>query len=322
MTKAEIIKDVCRKYPQFPSRSLARYVLDLYGGLWNNDIEIIRSRIRYYRGTNGESQRKLVKEIIPTEKSVIPKDWNIHSKPYKLKSGKYLVLSDIHVPFHDIKALESAVSYGQKEKVTGLLLNGDAWDCQGVSFWPSVKRPDFMGELTVFIGVLDFLCQELPKTIKVYKPGNHEYRLIRYFANRIPELIGSPLATMETLVDFEGRGIDFIDYFQVIMAGKLPVFHGHEFRSISTAVNPARGLFLKAKSYAACSHYHRTSEHTDTNVNDEYLTCWSFGCVCNLHPEYQPQGGNWNHGLAIIEIDDKGNFEVSNKRILSSGKVV
>lgn len=322
MTRAEIVKDVCRQFPQFPTRSLARYLLDQHGGLWDNNIDTIRSAVRYYRGQQGEHNRNQAKEIIPSIKAEIPKDWNIKSKPFQLGQGKHLVLSDLHAPFHEIKAIESAVAYGQKEKVTGLLLNGDAQDCQSVSFWPSVRRPDFMGEVMVFTSILDFFQQELPKTKKIYKPGNHEWRLIRYYANRIPELVNSPMATFEAMIDFESRGIEFLDYHQKVMAGKLPIFHGHEFRSISTAVNPARGLFLKTKKWAAVAHYHRTSEHTDTDIDDNYLTCWSFGCLCNLHPEYMPFGGNWNWGFAIVEVDEKGNFEVHNKRILSSGKVV
>lgn len=321
MTKAEIVKDVCIKFPQYPSRSLARYILDQYGGLWNYEIETIRAAVRYYRGQMGEKNRSLLKELIPSEKIEIPKDKNIKAKPYNLGKGKWLILSDVHAPFHEVKPLESAIAYGQKENCTGILLNGDFQDCQAVSFWPSVVRKDFMGEIVIVISILDFIRQQFPKATFIYKPGNHEYRLPRYYEHHCPELHGSPIAAMETLIDFESREIEFLDYFQVVYAGKLPIFHGHEFKSISTAVNPARGLFLKSKSFAAVSHYHRTSEHTDTNIKDEYLTCWSFGCLCNLHPEYQPQGGNWNWGFAIVEVDDRGNFEVHNKRILPSGKV-
>ena len=127
---------------------------------------------------------------------------------------------------------------------------------------------------------------------------------------------------METILDFEGRGIEFLDYFQVVYAGKLPIVHGHEFKSISTSVNPARGLFLKANSWVLGGHSHRTSEHTGTNIKGDYLTTWSVGCLCDLHPEYNPFGNQWNWGLAIVENKENGDFEVENKRILPNGKVV
>lgn len=323
MTKQDIIKDVCTNFPQFPTRSLARYVLDQHGGLWDYNLEKIRTSIRYFRGTKGELNRQRNKSIIPvSETKIMPKSWNRQVPPYQLGEGKWLVLADVHAPFHDVKALEAAIAYGQKEKCTGLFLNGDFQDCQAISFWPSVVRKDFMAELMVTISLLDLLNKEFPKAKKVYKPGNHEYRLPRYFAGHAPEFINSPVAAMESTIDFESRGYEFLDYYQLVYAGKLPILHGHEMRGISTVVNPARGLFLKSKSHALCAHFHRTSEHTDTNIKDEYLTTWSIGCLSNLHPDYNPYGGNWNWGFAVVSVDDNGYFTVHNKRILPSGKVV
>ena len=83
--------------------------------------------------------------------------------------------------------------------------------------------------------MLDFIRQEFPKAKIVYKPGNHEYRLPRYYASKAPEFIGSPLAAMESLIDFESRGIEFLDYYQKVKAGKLSILHGHEFGGLTTA---------------------------------------------------------------------------------------
>jgi hypothetical protein len=51
------------------------------------------------------------------------------------------------------------------------------------------------------------------------------------------------------------------------------------------------------------------------------ITTWSLGCMCELHPPYMPLN-KWNHGFAIVDLDDNGtDFEVRNKRILK-GKVL
>jgi hypothetical protein len=320
--KSDIVRETISRLNNFPTRSIARYLLDTHGGLWDNDLEKIRHVVRYARGENGELSREINKNIIPSNKDLkIPQTWRIKQTEYKLNPGKWLILSDLHVPFHEIIPLQAALEYGAAQKCTGIFINGDAQDCQAVSFWPSTRRKDFMAEVFAFIDVLDYMRQKFPMAEIIYKPGNHEYRLPRYYASHCPDLIGSPLAAMESIIDFEGRGIEFLDYFQVVMAGKLPILHGHEFRSVSRAVNPARGLALKAKTWAACSHFHTTSEHTSTNLKGEYLTTWSFGCLCDLHPEYNPFGNDWNWGAAIITIDEKGNFEVQNKRILPGGKI-
>ena len=320
-TKQEIIKDTIRQFSQFPTRSIARYLLEMYGGLFDYDIEKIRGRIRYYRGQSGESHRQEVKEIIESDIIPLPETWNRPEEPYVLPEGKWLVISDAHIPFHSKKAIEAAIEYGIQENCTGVFMNGDMQDCQAVSYWPSMIRRNFMGEVSIFIDFLDHLRQKFPTAKIVYKPGNHEYRLPRFYAKQQPDLIGSPVAAMESLLDFESRDIEFLDYFQMVMAGKLPILHGHEIRQISRAVNPARGLALKAKTWAACSHFHTTSEHTGTNLLGAYLTTWSFGCLCDLKPEYCKYGNDWNHGFATIDIDKKGGFGVRNLRIMPSGEV-
>jgi len=173
----------------------------------------------------------------------------------------------------------------------------------------------------LFIDFLDFIEQEFPSVKKVYKPGNHEYRLPRLYQSKVPDLIGLPLLAMDTVLSLEQRGYEFLEYNQKVMAGKLPIIHGSEIRFTSRAVNPARGLFLKAKSWAMCAHSHTTSEHTATNIRDEYLTTWSIGCLCNLHPDYWPLGNDWNWGCALVNVEKNGAFTVENKRILPNGKL-
>lgn len=322
MNKAEIVRDVVLKLNHLPTRSIARYLMSIHAGLFDNNLEKARHAVRYARGEEGEENRESNKQIIKADKQYfMPETWRQVSTPYELPAAKWLLISDLHIPFHERDACEKAIQYGKKRKCTGVFINGDAQDCQGVSFWPSAIRKDFMAEVMIFNDFLDYLRQEFPSVPIVYKPGNHEYRLPRFYAANIPELIGSPILAMETILDFEGRGIEFLDYFQIVMAGKLPILHGHELRTISTAVNPARGLFLKTNSWALCGHSHRTSEHTSTNIQGDYLTTWSVGALCDLHPEYNPFG-NWNWGFAIVENKENGDFEVENKRILLSGKVV
>jgi len=137
----------------------------------------------------------------------------------------------------------------------------------------------------------------------------------------VPELIGLPLLAMDTVLGLESRGIELVDFYQIVMAGKLPIIHGHEIKTLSRAVNPARGLFLRAKSWSACSHCHSTSEHTARNIRGEYLTTWSFGCLCDLSPDYSSIGNDWNHGFALIDIEKNGAFIVRNLRVLPNGCV-
>jgi len=321
--RSNIVKDALRRFSNLPLRSVARYLQDTHGTLWDNDLEKIRGVVRYWAGKNGEQNRSrspdksLFRDTIVT----LPKTWRKQRTPYNMPPGLWLILSDLHVPFHEEIPLEAAVSYGQTEKVDGIFINGDFQDCSSLGYWATAKR-DWNAEVEATIDTLDWLRHEFPTQKFVYKPGNHEYRLPRYYVSNAPELAESPLAAMETVMDFESRDIEFLDFYQLVMFGKLTVIHGHEIRHIDRAVNPARGLYLKAKTFCACSHCHSTSMHTPRTIHGDLLTTWSFGCLCDLNPDYNPFGSDWNWGFAVIDVEKNGNFEVINRRILKNGKVV
>jgi len=317
-----IIKDALRRFHHLPNLTIAKYIITKHPEAFEGNIEKVRSRIRYYRGANGKDHRGHLKtdEFMPTSPIKMPQTWRKIRTPYHLDPGLWLVLSDIHVPFHEPKPLEQAIKYGQAENVDGIFLNGDIQDCASISFWPTAKR-DFDAEVELSIDFFDWLRSEFPKVKIVYKPGNHEYRLPRYFIKNAPEMAESPISAMEVTMGFEDREIEFLDYFQLVYAGLLPIIHGHEVQHISRTVNPARGLFLRSKTFSACSHCHSTSEHPEKTIEGKLLTTWSFGCLCDLQPEYNPFGNQWNWGFALINVEKDGDFEVTNKRILPSGDV-
>ena len=321
MTKAEkkkIILDALHNFPTFPTRTLARYILAEYGPYFDGDLEKIRHCIRYYTGKEGKANLETVgKNIVRRDKTEMPLTWRNVRRPYDLPKGKWLVLADIHVPYHEPIAIEAAVEYGKQQGITGVLLNGDIQDCASVSHWPVTRKRNFDKELVIFQQFLDWLCEELPVPM-VYKPGNHEYWLPRYYASKAPELIGVPLLAMESVLNLEARNIEFIEYKQIVNAGGLPILHGDELR-FSSPVNPARGLFLKTHSWAMCSHFHQTAENSSRDINGKLLTTWSTGCLCDLSPDYSPYS-NWNWGFAIVDVTKDG-FVVNNKRILPSGEV-
>ena len=73
---------------------------------------------------------------------------------------------------------------------------------------------------------------------------------------------------------------------------------------------------------SACQgHNHTTSEHTETDMNGKIVTTWSIGCLCGLNPDYMPLN-KWNHGFAIVEMDENGeDYHFKNYRIFN-GKII
>lgn len=312
------------KYSKMPSLTLAKLIQKSNPGF---SVEQLRSSIRTQRGAQGAKKRN----NLANEK--FADIWQSASATVEyepitdffLTNIKNLgVLADIHFPYQDGKALITALNYLLNTKIDGLLLNGDIIDFYQLSeFCPDPKRSrTLMAELEIVKKFLYELRSKFKGKI-FYKTGNHEFRLDRYVMKRAPELWGLDCIRLENLLDFEKLNIIPIKSKSRIKCadGHLTILHGHEFgkEPLFSPVNPARGLFLKAKVNAIKAHSHQTSEHTDKNLNDQIITCWSMACLCDLRPDYRPYN-SWNHGLARIQFDKGGIFTVENKRI-ENGKI-
>lgn len=237
--------------------------------------------------------------------------------------GWWLVLGDLHLPYHDRRTVELAVAEARKRRAVGVLLNGDALDSHEVSRHdrdPSAMR--YIHEVEVGKEFLAWLRRQCPKAELVYKLGNHDERIDSYVIQRAPALFGLEGLNLESLLHFDHYGVTGYRDKRLLCLGKLNVLHGHEYRGGAGAgpVNPARGLYLKARSVALCGHHHRTSEHHSRNVKGEAEAAWSAGCACDLSPRWLPFN-DWNLGFAFVKVAAGGGFEVDNKRVLS-GKVV
>lgn len=255
-------------------------------------------------------------------------------EPYVIQGkAKIACLSDIHVPYHCTKALKCAVNELKRRKPTHLLLNGDSLDFYGISRFekdPSSRDP--ISEIKLLSRLLRYFDQEFPKAQKILKLGNHDERwdkwlwanapmLYKIEAIRFPGVLGIVYgqALGHKTYDISEFGWTVIDNKRPILAGHLPIFHGHEFHA-GSPVNPARGAYLKTKHTVLIGHHHNTSSHTEPNLWGSETVAWSQGCLCELHPSYMPVN-KWNHGFAFITVDRDNKFNVDNLRITRDGKV-
>lgn len=324
----DIARQVCVDFPEAPTLTLAKKIAKEHPSCFTS-VEQARSLVRTYRGENGQHNRsKHAAALVPTAKhettlaDLIPESDAKPVKPMEFTGrGRGAILSDIHIPYHDKAALLTALEHIQQEKATDfLILNGDLVDCYQLSAHQKDPRNrDYQGELDMTNRLLDAIC---PLFGEVWiKEGNHENRLTRYLRAKAPELLGLCGFDWPSFLKVSERNATWVPGHAVIQAGPLSIIHGHEFRGgISNPVNPARGLFLRAKACAMWGHFHRSSFHYEGTIDGRSIGCWSVGCLCDLHPEYDPMAHTrWNHGFAILEFDGEG-FEVQNHMILG-GKV-
>lgn len=235
--------------------------------------------------------------------------------------AKILILSDLHIPYHDRRSVEMALQYGKDNKVDTIILNGDIADFFSISFWendPNMRN--FESELDTVKQFLAYLRQEFPRKRILYKLGNHEERYERYMIVKAPEIFKVKMFQLENMFGLKDLNIRLVDELRCIRAGELNIIHGHEYKfAISNPVNPARGLFLKGKAHATCGHFHQSSYHTEKTIEEQVIATWSSGCLCDLHPNYRPYN-NWSHGFQFVEVGSNGKFNMQNK-IIRQGKI-
>jgi predicted phosphodiesterase len=325
-SNADLAREYREKYgAEMPSLKLARI---MYGKnkLRFKDLESARAAIRYIEGKMGKANAN---DISKDKLSFIkedPRPYNPYNlpgsdestyTPFEIKGFKRVgILSDIHVPYHNISALTAAIEYLKKQKIDALLLNGDTIDCHRLSrFIKEPKKRDFKGELDCFKALFDVLEKQLKCKI-FFKIGNHEARYQHFLMEKAGELAGIEEFEFENIIKARARGIEIIESNRFMKLNSLNGIHGHEYiGGISAPVNVARGLYLRGKVSAFQGHNHASSEHTETDMDGKVTTTWSIGALCELHPAYMPLN-KWNHGCADVDLDSNGiDYEFRNKRI-------
>lgn len=327
--KQEIVKQYIAQFPDLPNRTLASLIFTKEDGLFPS-VETARIRIRYYKGAKGEKDLKVVMNQNHIDKpnhssikeglaklKILSRAENM--TPVVLGKGKYLILSDIHLPFHDEEALTAALNYGVNNAPDCIILNGDILDCYDVSrFSKEIRRPKISEELEMGRNFFQYLRELFPTQAIYYKMGNHEERMRAYILRNARELADLNDVSLESLLRLDHYKIIPVNR-EMIKLGKLTVLHGHELgESVFSPVNPARGFFLKAKASTIVGHYHQVSHHSENNLHGEQVGVWSMGSLCNLSPEYRPYAyTKWSNGFAFVTVNDDLGFSVDNFKIIN-----
>jgi predicted phosphodiesterase len=329
--QGDLVRQYLERFTGSPKQAIARVLARDHPEVFK-DVEAARASIRYYTGNKGRTMRKVLG--MPEGKQVSGHQSDTFARmpeglsdieefvPLPIDAGTTLVLNDLHLPFHDRTALECAVDHARKRNIDTVLLNGDILDCYATSAWQTDPRKrNAKEERKLAIQFFGWIRSKFPKARFVWKFGNHEERHERYLMVRCPELLDMPMVQLDAICSASTYGIETVRDMQPITLGNLYALHGHEYKfAISNPVNPARGLYLRAKKNGICGHFHQESSHTESDISGDITTCWSVACLCDLHPRYMPLN-KWCHGFAIVTHEASGQFTVDNKRVFN-GKLL
>jgi len=324
--KIDIAIEYRKKYPDYPTLKLAR-IMYAENNLSFKDVEHCRSSLRTIEGKSGKRNLKwlqnkdfVMKESRPLNPYNLPQSYEEQREPYILPvcSDNILLISDLHIPYHNIPAVTIALNYGKKEKVNTIFINGDLIDMHQVSkFESDPKKRSIKQEFDATKEFLVQLRKAFPKVSIYWLKGNHCIRWEKFLYSKVREIWDDDYFFLEERLQLNSVGVKILDDKVLVKAGKLSITHGHHiFKGAFTPVNPSRGAFLRAKQSLIVGHLHRPSHHPETDLDGKIISCWSTGCLCELRADYSPLVGNTMHGFAHIQIAKDGDYTVKNYSII------
>jgi len=238
------------------------------------------------------------------------------SNKINTKMQKWLVLSDIHRPFHNqvlwSKVLQLIKDLGSS--LYGVILAGDYLDLYTLGSYNAESLANLSG-LTLQDEYIDGLqgIDELNSVLhkdakKLFLFGNHEDRYFRHVKEKDNAKYGGALLNpIEALYlhehNWEVKTDWQSDYFTL---GKhLDVIHG-----VYTSINAAKAHLDKTQHSVMFGHTHRVQcFHTGNKA------AYNIGGLYDIKSKgfsYMPrlQRETWANGFAIVNINDDGEFYV------------
>lgn len=327
MNKADIARKYRDEYPNMPTLKLAR-LMYRKNKLAFNDVEDARYKLRYIEGKVGKRERKnaiktefFKEDSRPYNPYNLPDTHKEDREPFKLPKAcnNILLISDLHIPYHDIEAITVALDYGKKQKVNTIFINGDLIDNAQVSrFEKDLNKRSVKEEFDATKQFLASLRKTFPTAAIYWLKGNHCVRWEKFLQQKVHEIWDDPYFHLEERLKLNEQKVIILDDKILVKAGKLSISHGHHiFKGIFSPVSPARGAYLKAKQSVIVGHLHRASHHQEVDLDLNTVSCWSTGCLCELRPNYSPLVSNSQHGFAHITVENNGTYHVRNYQIIN-----
>jgi len=321
----EIARNYRQKYGwEMPTMKLAR-IIYAENNLSFKSVEHARERLRYIEGKVGKGNiRGTVKTDIPARDKnpyKIPESDKSDRLPYVLPKlcNNILLISDLHIPYHDIESLTLAFDYGVKHGVNTIFINGDLLDFHHLSkFQKDPRKRSIKHEFDTCKEFLRVLRSTFKDSQIYWLKGNHDMRYEHWLMTKVYEVFDDEYYHMEQRLRLNEENIHIIDDKTLVKAGKLSITHGHHvMRGFFAPVNSARGAWMKAKQSVLISHVHKVSQHVEVNMDGESFGAWSTGSLCENRPDYSPLVSSYQNGFAHITIDNNDDFQVRNYHIIN-----
>ena len=234
-------------------------------------------------------------------------------KKSKAKVTRAVVLSDIHIPYHDQGVLAIAMEYMLDYKPEHIVLNGDIVDFYTASSYRKdpLRIDTLQDEIDEVRAFLDLLREQHPKAKIDFTKGNHEARLEKFLLDKAPALSSLECLCLDELLNLEEYKINFVDEKACVRMGDLEITHGTVVRRWSGLTAKAHhekygGSVLVGHVHRLAAFYHTDRWGTHVALENGFLGRKDFDYV---------DRPDWQHGFTQVEYASSGRFSVRQHHI-------
>lgn len=234
----------------------------------------------------------------------------------RIGEGRILVLSDVHLPYQDQKAITLAAEVAGEFKPTHLVFNGDLWDALPVSPFPVPSKYRFRlaDQIETVAREIDSLlelfgCKNKPV---YYIEGNHEVWWNRYLQKKAQELEGLSILTIPSILRLPPN-VTYLEHrigyapiedtaTPEVLAGGLHIMHGDTIRVGAQLVNVARTVSTRLGVPVLVGHWHVCQEYITTMYDGSVQAAWASGALVLPRAAYNA-GRVAQQGIALVYTD-------------------
>lgn len=216
------------------------------------------------------------------------------------RNARIVKLNDWHIPFHDEKALKTAIALTKFLNPTIIIID-EPNDFYSISkFDRDPKRQlKLQEEIDVTLSYFNIVRKLFPKKQIILLESNHMERLKKYLWRNAPSLAYLRRMKIEELFELKKFNIK---YQEIYVHNKIFVFkHGDVIRQHSGAT--AKAEYEKEGMSGASGHSHRISKYHVSKRGGEYV--WiECGCLCSKNPDIKWFKGipNYQHGIGRVDF--------------------
>jgi hypothetical protein len=242
---------------------------------------------------------------------------SLESKLLGTKTKHAVIIPDLHVPYHDEKALQVVENYIKDTKPFAIYQIGDMYDFYSISRFdkdPS-RIETLQDEIDKGYEIWERIKNASPSSELHHLTGNHETRLKKYLW-RHPELHSLKALKLENVLRLKELGVKHHDVEEVVYINKsLIVTHGANDDGCKLSQYSgysAKNTLEKNGISGISGHTHRLASHYSRKLGGQ-LEWHEAGSLCTLNPDYVKKP-NWQQGFARVLFNQK-QFDVDLIRI-------